>query len=138
MHAAPSHQKRPTKVPDLKSLRLIPSSHGHVKGFLSKFSVLKVDLLYDHQIYCKRTCICALFSPETLQAGAVKGLKRTLTVMRQYGTCAKFRFCRCEPVVTQRGSPRRTGFLLPTPAAHHTRCPHLQPTLVTHTYSPHL
>ena len=117
MLAAPLHQKRPTKVPDLKSLRLIPSSHSHVKGFLSKFPVLKVDLLYDHQIYCKRTCICALFSPETLQAGAVKGLKRTLTVMRQYGTCAKFRFCRCEPVVT------------------HSR--HLQPTLTAYTYSPH-
>ena len=41
-----------------------------MKGFLSKC----VDLLQDHQIYCFQACMCALFSPEIVQAGAEKGL----------------------------------------------------------------
>ena len=41
---------------------------------LSKFTVFKADLLQGHQIYCMDACMCALFSPEVLQAGAVKGL----------------------------------------------------------------
>ena len=49
--------------------------HEQVKEFLSKCTVLKVDLLYDHQIYCLRACMCALFSPEILQGVAMKGLK---------------------------------------------------------------
>ena len=72
--ATPSHGKRPVKVPNLKSLRLFPISHEHLKGFLPKCTVLKLDLLQDHQIYCFRACMCTLFSPEILQAGAVKGL----------------------------------------------------------------
>jgi len=51
-----------------------PLSHEHVKGFLSKCTVLKVDLLYDHQIYRFQACMSAIFSPEILQARAVKGL----------------------------------------------------------------
>jgi len=43
--AAPSFVKRTTEVPNLKSLRLPPSSHEHVKGLLPKSTVLKVDLL---------------------------------------------------------------------------------------------
>ena len=38
----------------------------------SKF--VKVNLLQDHEIYCWEACMCALFSPEILQAAAVKGL----------------------------------------------------------------
>ena len=45
-----------------------------MKGFLSKCIVLKSELLYDHQIYCLQARMCTLFSPEVLQAGAVKGL----------------------------------------------------------------
>ena len=45
-----------------------------MKEFLSKCAVLKVDLLQYYQIYCLQTCMYAHFSPETLQAGAVKGL----------------------------------------------------------------
>ena len=37
-------------------------------------NVLKVDLLQDHQTYCLEACMCLLFSPEGLQAGAVNGL----------------------------------------------------------------
>ena len=48
--------------------------HKHVKGFLPKCTVLTVDLFYDHQIYCLQACMCAIFSLEILQAGAVKGL----------------------------------------------------------------
>ena len=32
-------------------------------------AVLKVDLLYDHQIYCLEACMGALLSPEIVQAG---------------------------------------------------------------------
>ena len=63
MHAAPSLGKRPIKVPNLRSLRSSSSSlfffffffeggvggggllYVRVKGFLSKCTVLKVDLL---------------------------------------------------------------------------------------------
>ena len=46
MLAAPSLRKRPMKVLNLKSLRLFPPlSHVYVKGFISKCTVLKVDLL---------------------------------------------------------------------------------------------
>ena len=44
--AAPSLEKRPIEVPDFKSLRLfLLFSHEHVKGFLPKCTVLKVELL---------------------------------------------------------------------------------------------
>ena len=66
-------QQKSAKFLIIKALS--SSSHDHVKGFLSKFTVFKVHLLYDHQIYCLRACMCALFSPEILQAGA--GLKRS-------------------------------------------------------------
>ena len=48
--------------------------YEHVKGFLSKCTVLKVDLLQDHKIYCLQACMCAPFSPEMSHAAAVKGL----------------------------------------------------------------
>ena len=35
--------------------------------------LLKVDLSQDHQIFYLMACICAFFSPEILQAGAVTG-----------------------------------------------------------------
>ena len=73
--AAPSLRKRPIKVPNLKPLRLVLSpSHEHMNGFLLKCTVLEVDLLQDHQIHCLEVCMCALFSPEIVQAVAVKGL----------------------------------------------------------------
>ena len=43
---------------------------------LSKCIGLKVNLLLDHQTYCLQACVCARFSPEILQAGAMKGLKK--------------------------------------------------------------
>ena len=46
--------------------------HEHVTRVLSKCTVLKVGLLQDHQIHSLEAC--ALFSPEILQAVAVKGL----------------------------------------------------------------
>ena len=55
-------------------LFFLSTSHERVKGFLSKCSVLKVDVLYDRQIYCLEACMCAPFSPEILQAGVEKGL----------------------------------------------------------------
>ena len=62
--AAPSFAKPPIKLPSLKSLRLFPASHELVKRFLSKCTILKADLLQDHQICCLQACMCALFSPE--------------------------------------------------------------------------
>ena len=75
MLATPWLQKRPIKVPNLKSLRPFSPSRDHVKGLLSKFIVLTEDLLADHEIDCLLACMCALSSPEILLAGAVKGLK---------------------------------------------------------------
>ena len=37
----------------------LPPSHEHMKGFLSKCTALKVDLLQDHQIYCSEAFACA-------------------------------------------------------------------------------
>ena len=74
MLAVPSFKKRPTKVPKLKSARLFYLSHKHVKGFLSKCTVFKVDLLQDHEIYCLEACMFALFSPEILQARGSEGV----------------------------------------------------------------
>ena len=44
-----------------------------MKKYVSKRTVLKVDLLQDRQIYCLQACMIAFFRPE--QAVAVKGLK---------------------------------------------------------------
>ena len=56
----------PITVPNLKSLRLPPPPHPplheHMKGFLPKCTVLKVDLLQDHQIYCWQAPVCVNFS----------------------------------------------------------------------------
>ena len=50
--------------------------------------VFKADLLQDHQIYCLQVCMCELFSPEMLQAGAVKGLRTEVTRhIYQVGLC---------------------------------------------------
>ena len=45
-----------------------------MKGFLSKCVVSKADLLQGRHMYCLQACMCAHFSPEILQAVAVKGL----------------------------------------------------------------
>ena len=42
--------------------------------FLSKCTVLTVDLLKDERIFCFQACMCVLFSPETVQTGTLKGL----------------------------------------------------------------
>ena len=52
----------------------MPPLHEHVKELLSKCTVLKVDVLQDHQIYSFQACMFALFRPEILQAAAVKRL----------------------------------------------------------------
>ena len=44
-----------------------------MKGFSSKRIALKVDVTLSQKIDCLQGCPCT-FSPETLQAGAVKGL----------------------------------------------------------------
>ena len=64
------HSKKwPIEVPNVKSLRLPPALHEHMKGHQPKHTALKAELLQVHQI-----CFCALFSPENVCAGAVKGL----------------------------------------------------------------
>ena len=76
--------------------------HEQVKGFLSKCTALRVDLLQDHQIYCFQACMCALFSPEIVQAGAVKGVnlpsvsfnERLLNILHN------FAFTECMCIVT--------------------------------------
>ena len=49
-----------------------------MKGFSSKCIALKVVVIQSQKIYCLQGCPCT-FNPEILQAGAVKGLKRTQT-----------------------------------------------------------
>jgi len=61
-------------MPNLKSLWLFCPFPGARERFLSKCTVLKVDLLPHHQRDWLMACRCTLFSPEILQAGAVKGL----------------------------------------------------------------
>ena len=74
MLAVSSHGKGPINVLNLKSFRPFPPAHEHVKRLVSKCTALKVGLLQDRLVYCLRACMCALFSPKILQAGAVKGL----------------------------------------------------------------
>ena len=57
-----------------------PLSHEHGKGLLTQWTVLKVDLLQDHQIHCLEACMCALFSPEIVQA-VVLGVNMTRLLM---------------------------------------------------------
>ena len=68
MLAAPSVGKRQTTLPHL------PPSREHVKGVMSKCTVLRTDLLYYHHTHCLEARMCDLLSPEILQAEAVKGL----------------------------------------------------------------
>ena len=71
----------PIKVSNLKSsLSVFPPSHG------SKCTVLKVIGL---STILLPVCMCAHFSPEILQAGAVKGLRRNILKdwMRPTGVC---------------------------------------------------
>ena len=54
------------------SLFLSSFSHCHVKGFSSKQIALKVDVIgAENMVFCRH--VRASFSPEILQAGAVKG-----------------------------------------------------------------
>jgi len=46
MLAALSLLKRPVKAPDLKSLLTFSPWHEHMEGFLSKYTVLKAEVLY--------------------------------------------------------------------------------------------
>ena len=69
--------------------------HEHVEGFLSKCTVLKVDLLQDHQIYCLEACMCELFSPGILQAVAVKGLSAQLPLTKQWGDLGCWPVSKC-------------------------------------------
>ena len=46
-----------------------------MKGFSSKRTALKVDVLQDLKIYCLWARVHASFSPEIVQAPAVKGLR---------------------------------------------------------------
>ena len=53
--------------------------HWHVKGFSLKRITLKVNALQDRKRYCLEASPY-IFSPEILQAGAVKGLTSTETI----------------------------------------------------------
>ena len=76
----PSLRKRSITMPDWKSLRLFPpfewaGERTSVKmhSIESRF-VTGLSNIQDYRIYCLQECICALISPEILQAEAVKGL----------------------------------------------------------------
>ena len=70
--AMPSFGNKSAKSETMKAF--LSLSRKHIEGFLSKCTVLKVDLLQGHQIYCLQACMCALFSLEILHPGTVKGL----------------------------------------------------------------
>ena len=66
--------KTTNKSTNLETINIKAFPPEYLKRFLSTCTVLKVDLLRDHQRYCLQACMCALFSPDILQAVAVKGL----------------------------------------------------------------
>ena len=77
MLAALSLGKRPIKMQNLKSLRLFrPSSHEHPKRICIKVHSIESKLVIrpSDNLYCLGAGMCALFTLEILQAGAVKGL----------------------------------------------------------------
>ena len=75
MLAAASLGKRPIKKPNLKSLKLFPS-YELVKGFLSKCTVFKVDLISDHQLYSLQDCMYALVTePGNVTGWVSEGVK---------------------------------------------------------------
>ena len=47
-----------------------------MKGIISKCTVLKADLLQDHQIHCFEEYMCALFSPENFEGYGSEGVKK--------------------------------------------------------------
>ena len=57
-----------------------PASYEHVKGIVRKRTVLKVNLLQDYQIHCLQACMCAVFSLNILQVGAVTELKYQIII----------------------------------------------------------
>ena len=59
---SPKMTNKSTKSETIKAF--LPPPHEQVKGFLSKCTVVKVDLLQDRHIYCLQAWMCALFSPE--------------------------------------------------------------------------
>ena len=61
MPAAPLHGKRPIKVQNVTPLRFFGPSHAHLKGFLSKCTVLKVNLLQEIR-YAVWRRVCVHFS----------------------------------------------------------------------------
>ena len=58
-------------------------SHEHLKGFLSKCTVLNADLLYDHQIYRLQACVIT-FQPGKFTGCGSEGVKAadTMTYIR--------------------------------------------------------
>ena len=78
---SPQFRKRPIKVPFEISnafflsfflLSFLPPSREHVEGLLPKCTVLKVDLLQAHQVYCLQVC---LFQPGKFMSRRSEGVK---------------------------------------------------------------
>ena len=80
MLAVPSLEKRPIKVPNLKPLKLFgPRLMSTGKDFYENAQYWKYICYRTIKYTVWRSIQCALFSPEILQAGAVKGLTKSST-----------------------------------------------------------
>ena len=83
--AALSLGKWPIEVPNLKSLRLFHTFAWARERNSIKIHSTESKFLQGHQIYYLQTCtcMCALFSPDILQAGAGKGLNKSAAYFKQ-------------------------------------------------------
>ena len=81
MPDAPSLGKRPTKVTNLKSLRIcstlcMSTTHTLEKSSVKMLNTESRSVIRPSKIYCLQACMCTLFSPEILQgcgSGGVNG-----------------------------------------------------------------
>ena len=72
MLAPPSLWKTTNKSAKYEIMKsFFPTAYEHVRGFLLKFTVLKIELLQDRQIHFLLASTRALFSPEIVPAVAV-------------------------------------------------------------------
>ena len=77
LHAAPSLGKRPIKEPNLKSLSFFPPfARAREKSSIKMHSTDSIFVTGPWNILSAGMYVCTFFSPDILQAAAVKGLMR--------------------------------------------------------------
>ena len=83
-------RKTTNKMAKLELTKAFPPCAGARERNSIKMRSTKSRFVKGHQLYCLQECMRALFSPETLQAGSVKGLT-VLLLSDHYSVAARIR-----------------------------------------------